>query len=347
VISFRKVKITKANKSNNMDYDLKFLRYTNPVVAGSRAELVMSLSPPSVGTELVSEAIDVHAGFQGSYSWGDLPYTEHIERVKFHETPLPEVGGIEVSAGLDVPFKTLIEFDCEHFSYYAYVTPEGGRLTPEAQVIISEPVDVRAPETVTREELNALLTQLRWLVENSALSKKVKQGLAAAVEVQIETLDKLDDPINRRVLRESLDSFSKELESGRARRYHDAKLWARQMRFIVSRLQKLQATRILEKVPIDKAFRFYAGIGSYTGVDAESLVDFLEKLATIDIRALEFHLPRKDFENWIIAVLGDAELAGRLARIREKGLPGEDLRRTVLNILNERYAELQRISSET
>jgi hypothetical protein len=326
-----------------MDFDLKFLKYTNPVVAGSEAEVAMSLSPTSVEAKPESEDIDVHVGFQGSYSWGDFPYVEGIEEINLGEAP----SIVDFSITLDIPYKTLIEFDCQRFSYYAYITPKGGRWTQKTTVAVSDPIEVEAPKTVTREELEALIAQVIWLVENSALSNKVKEGLTSPLQAQVEGLSRLEEPATTRAVRGSLESFSRELESGRARRYRGSKLWAKQIRFTIARLQKLRATRTLERVPEDMAFRFYRGIGSYTGVTAESLSDFLDKLATIDLRVLEFHLPRKDFENWIRGVLGDEELADELGRIGARGLSGENLRSAVLDVLRERYAELQRIGSET
>lgn len=324
-----------------MDFELKFLRYTNPVVAGSLGTVTVSLRPTSPRAEPASGAIDVHFGFQGSYSWGDFPYTESVEKVVLPEAPSSQVGVIEVSATLEIPYKNLIELDCYHFSYFVYFTPEGGRWTLEAPMVVSGPVEVKAPKTVTKEEVNALIAQLKWEVENSALSNEVKEGLAANFEVQIEAVVKLEEPSTPRRVREKLESFVEELASGRAGRYADAKLWTKQTRFIISRLQKLQAAKALEQVPADTTFRFYIGIGQYTGVSAESLGDFLEKVATIDVRALEFHVSRKDFENWVTDILGDDELAGKLAGIREKGYSGEDLRCTVSSILRQRYAELE------
>jgi len=101
------------------------------------------------------------------------------------------------------------------------------------------------------------------------------------------------------------------------------------------------ALKALSPVPPERAFRFYTGIGQYTDVLAESLEDFLEKLKTIDIKSLEFHASRGDFENWIVGIFGDEELAGNLGKIRESGLTGESLRNRILQAVDERYSEFR------
>ena len=101
------------------------------------------------------------------------------------------------------------------------------------------------------------------------------------------------------------------------------------------------ALKVLSPVPPERGFRFYMGIGQYTGVLAESLEDFLEKLKTIDIKSLEFHASRCDFESWIMGVFGDEELAGEFGKIRESGLTGESLRNRILQAMDARYSEFR------
>ena len=91
------------------------------------------------------------------------------------------------------------------------------------------------------------------------------------------------------------------------------------------KITKNQASQILHPKPPEDAFHFYSGIGQNLGLQANSLQDFCDRIQKIDARTIEFHMPRKDFENWL-QHLGDAELAKKLAIIREQGVSGEELR---------------------
>jgi hypothetical protein len=73
------------------------------------------------------------------------------------------------------------------------------------------------------------------------------------------------------------------------------------------------------------------------------LADFVNKMETIDVRSVNFHFPRKDFEKWIRGVIGDAELAlriGRIGRIR-LGIQGEALRNEIIRVVKVRLNELK------
>ena len=105
---------------------------------------------------------------------------------------------------------------------------------------------------------------------------------------------------------------------------------------------KAHATKILSHLPADKAFHFYTGVHQYTHVIAHSLQEFVDKLQKIDVKSVEFHIPRKDFENWVHS-LGDVELAKKLGVIRSMHLRGEDLRTRTYEAVKHRLEELKRI----
>lgn len=105
------------------------------------------------------------------------------------------------------------------------------------------------------------------------------------------------------------------------------------------KLEKAFALRLLTPSPLEKAFHFYVGIGQYLGEYATNLPEFCEKIQKIEARSIEFHMLRKDFENWFLG-LGDLELAKRLATIRELGLVGEELRKAVYENVKSRCDEL-------
>ena len=80
------------------------------------------------------------------------------------------------------------------------------------------------------------------------------------------------------------------------------------------------------KVPREKAFYFFTSIGNYTGENAASLKEFMEKVNVVDVKSLEFHLQRGDFEKWASEVLQDSELALEIRRLQKLGLSGDSLR---------------------
>lgn len=90
------------------------------------------------------------------------------------------------------------------------------------------------------------------------------------------------------------------------------------------------------KVSREKAFYFFTSIGNYTGESASSLEEFLEKAGRINVKSLEFHLQREDFERWFSHVLHDEKLAEEAAELRRRGLAGEDLRRELCMIVSKR-----------
>jgi len=105
------------------------------------------------------------------------------------------------------------------------------------------------------------------------------------------------------------------------------------------KISKEAATFVLNPVASEKAFYFYTGINQYSGLQATSLHDFCNKIKDADIKAIEFHLSRKDFEQWFESI-GDQELAKRVGMIREKKVAGEELRRLVYETTKTRYDEL-------
>jgi hypothetical protein len=104
------------------------------------------------------------------------------------------------------------------------------------------------------------------------------------------------------------------------------------------------ASKILGSVPVEKAFYFYCGINQYSNVHANSLEDFVDKLRTVDLKSIKFHVPRKDFELWIRS-LGDIELAKKLELLRIKQLSGENLRKQLCETIDSRCQELSNLSS--
>jgi len=108
------------------------------------------------------------------------------------------------------------------------------------------------------------------------------------------------------------------------------------------KIDKAHATKILSNVPPDKAFHFYTAMHQYTGVLANSLTDFCDKIQKVNIKSVEFHISRKDFDHWFVS-LGDIELAKRIDVIRNMNLHGEDLRKKIYEAAKLRQDELKKL----
>jgi alpha-amylase len=86
-------------------------------------------------------------------------------------------------------------------------------------------------------------------------------------------------------------------------------------------------------------FLFYKGTGeeNFTGVQCWSLKGFIKAVELVDVRALEFHSRRGDFESWVEYSLKDEILYEQLKRIRPLRLRGERLRRKLGELLKRRF----------
>lgn len=105
------------------------------------------------------------------------------------------------------------------------------------------------------------------------------------------------------------------------------------------------AQRILSPVNPERAFYFYADIGMPIDAVAHSLKEFGERLKTLDVKSLEFHLGRGDFERWVY-MLGDAELVKAMVKLRGLGFSGEKLRAELVRSVQTRLRQLQRSTAK-
>jgi predicted transcriptional regulator len=112
----------------------------------------------------------------------------------------------------------------------------------------------------------------------------------------------------------------------------------------IPKTDKTLASKILTPVPTEKAFHFYYDIDQHSGVYANSLKNFVDKIQNVNLKCIEFHVPRKDFELWVNS-LGDQELSKKLQLLRTKHLSGEPLRKELYETVNSRIEELQKITN--
>ncbi len=101
------------------------------------------------------------------------------------------------------------------------------------------------------------------------------------------------------------------------------------------------SSKILRNLLREEAFYFFTSIGNYTGQSATSLGEFMQKVKEIDIKSLEFHLYREDFEKWIAQTLGDAGLSAGIKNLRLRKVAGNNLRQQLYNVVSRRYRELK------
>jgi hypothetical protein len=111
-------------------------------------------------------------------------------------------------------------------------------------------------------------------------------------------------------------------------------------------LDKTAISRILRTVPHHEGFRFFRAPGDSTGKVATSLTDFVEKLRTVDIRSVNFHFARQDFEKWLRNIISDNELSTRISKIRGD-THGEKLRNEIIQIVKGRIDELKGTQAKT
>jgi len=110
-------------------------------------------------------------------------------------------------------------------------------------------------------------------------------------------------------------------------------------------LDKTTISRIVRMVPRHEGFQFFRRLGDSTEKVAISLTDFVEKMRSVDIRSVNFHFKRQDFEKWIRDVIGDAELSRRISRIRKEA-HGEKLRNEIIQIVKGRLEELKEMQTK-
>jgi len=110
-------------------------------------------------------------------------------------------------------------------------------------------------------------------------------------------------------------------------------------------LNEKMASRILRTLSREKTFYFFTSIGNYTGQSASSLKDFMDKINEVNVKSLEFHFCRGDFEKWIAEVLEDKALAEYIRKLQQQDLTGDKLRIQLHKTISKRYNRLKNQSN--
>ncbi len=97
-------------------------------------------------------------------------------------------------------------------------------------------------------------------------------------------------------------------------------------------------------LPENKRFYFHSPEGYYIGYTAASMWEFREAISEVPTKSLYHHLSRGDFESWLQDVFHDEELARRVHKLSHQELTGESLRQALLEIVIDRYDELETLA---
>ena len=106
------------------------------------------------------------------------------------------------------------------------------------------------------------------------------------------------------------------------------------------KIDKADAAKILSDVNPENAFQFYIDEGQFTGQSANNLSQLCELIKSVDVKSVEFHLHRGDFEKWV-RFIGDNILSMQLAKNRNTLLEGEQLREKIVEIISRRIEKLK------
>jgi alpha-amylase len=92
----------------------------------------------------------------------------------------------------------------------------------------------------------------------------------------------------------------------------------------------------------NEPFLFCTSMGeeNFTGAMSWSLKGFIKALLTVEIKSIEFHNRRRDFERWAEHSLQDKALARQLKGVRASKLKGEVLRKALLDAAKKRFEKL-------
>jgi alpha-amylase len=100
----------------------------------------------------------------------------------------------------------------------------------------------------------------------------------------------------------------------------------------------------LATLTANEPFLFCTNIGEeyFTGAMTWSLKGFIKAFKAVNIKAIEFHNRRGDFESWTKHSLKDGVLSRQLREIRTSRLKGEALRKAIIAAAEKRFKKLSR-----
>ena len=110
---------------------------------------------------------------------------------------------------------------------------------------------------------------------------------------------------------------------------------------------ELMAKRVLRQLPIESSFTFFQEFARPSQQTVYSLDEFRSTLKTVDLKSIQLHVERGDFERWIRQAVGDDKLAGKIANLSGRRLLGEKLRKRILDVVERRISKLQETATQS
>jgi hypothetical protein len=100
---------------------------------------------------------------------------------------------------------------------------------------------------------------------------------------------------------------------------------------------------LLRSIPHEQGFHFYRDIANCTDVTSYSLEELCEAIRMVCNEAILFHFERCDFQNWIINVIGDDELAQSIDEIGmcSRQLSAQTCKEEIAGRISIRISQLQ------
>ena len=97
-------------------------------------------------------------------------------------------------------------------------------------------------------------------------------------------------------------------------------------------------------VSFEEGFHFFTGSFKYSGLSATSLFEFAEKIKTVPVQSITYHLHREDFQRWFRNIVGDEMLAERIEWIEKWPFYSldEDLRKEIYKAVSSRIKESEK-----
>ncbi|MBI2938250.1 MAG: NDP-sugar synthase [Thaumarchaeota archaeon] len=88
-------------------------------------------------------------------------------------------------------------------------------------------------------------------------------------------------------------------------------------------------------LPTDRPFLLHSGVGQYTGFTANTIEELAGLLNRVEVKSIEYHLYRRDFERWVRETFQANLLARQISDLRKQGLRGRRLRRELQGTIKE------------
>ncbi len=201
---------------------------------------------------------------------------------------------------------------------------------------------------IVPKQINLLLTCVLCQLEVDSISTRTEDEvliLKTVRNLKRTTSMELAKHLGKPYIAQDLGSYMKILEEQRLLK----KVQENPLTYEVSPLGLVKIGTMPQKarnlfitVSPEKCFHFYVGVGgdNFANLSACDLSDFREKIGKVDVKSLEFHIQRGDFQKWMRDVFGEEELGRDFDSIKRYRLTGESLRNRLLRAIDQRISRL-------